>query len=63
MTKDHIVAVGLLTSQEVQRLGSAFQKLWPVSESPAFDGLLQAIDEADREVRNARPMPMPPARL
>ena len=54
MTNDPIVAVGLLTGQEVQLLGGTFQKLWPVTESPAFDGLLQAIDEADRDLRRAR---------
>ena len=49
MTKERIVAVGLLTQREVALLGATFDRLWPVEEAPEFDGLLRAIDEADRK--------------
>jgi len=47
---DRIVDVGLITTRDVQLLGPTFDKLWPVEETPCFSQLLQAIDEADREV-------------
>ena len=46
-----IVAVGLLTQRDVDLLGNGFSRLWPVDETPCFTDLLQAIDEADRELR------------
>jgi hypothetical protein len=51
---EHIVAVGLLTEHEVGLLGHAFDRLWPIEEAPLFEGLLEAIDEADRELWRAR---------
>lgn len=42
-----IVAVGLLTEQDLQLLGATFTRLWPVEEAPQFDELLAAIDAAD----------------
>lgn len=51
MTFEGIVAVGLLTRNDLDVLGPSFTRLWPVEESPNFDGLLKAIDEADRELR------------
>lgn len=48
MPKERIVAVGLLTASDVKLLGRGFDRLWPVDESPCFDDLLQAIDDADR---------------
>jgi hypothetical protein len=30
-------------------LGEGFSRAWPVDETPCFVGLLEAIDEADRE--------------
>ncbi|MDQ3077523.1 MAG: hypothetical protein M3Q83_01620 [Pseudomonadota bacterium] len=53
MIKDKIVAVGLLTQRDVDTLGDTFERLWPVDQSPCFTGLLQAIDDADRELRRA----------
>ena len=52
MTKDHIVAVGLLTARDVELLGPTFDRLWPVEDTPCFSQLIQAIDEADRAIRN-----------
>jgi hypothetical protein len=51
MDYDQIVAVGLLTRNDV-RLGPSFDRLWPVEEAPAFTGLLRAIDEADRRLQH-----------
>lgn len=51
---DRIVAVGLLTEYELKLLGEGFSRVWPVDETPCFEGLLQAIDEADRELRRER---------
>lgn len=52
--RDRIVAVGLLTDDDLTRLGANFKRLWPVDETPCFQGLLHAIDEADRELRVER---------
>jgi hypothetical protein len=54
MNRDRIVAVGLLTSRDVQLLGPTFERLWPVDETPGFSGLLERIDEADRQLRRRR---------
>lgn len=54
MSKPRIVAVGLLTQVDVQKLGATFDRLWPVDETPCFSELLQAIDEADRAVWRGR---------
>ena len=58
MPQDRIVAVGLLTRNELSLLGPAFDRAWPVEEAPSFSELLRAIDEADeylkRETGNAQ---------
>ena len=54
MSAERIVAVGLLSQSDLDRLGSQFTRLWPVDETPCFSALLQAIDEADREFRRER---------
>lgn len=43
-----IVAVGLLTRQEVTELGTQLSRLYPVSDDSRFADLIDAIDEADR---------------
>lgn len=50
MTENRIVAVALLTQRDVQLLGPTFDRLWPVEDAPCFPDLLQAIDEADRQL-------------
>ena len=55
MTGDRIVAVGLLTEFDLNRLGDTFTRLWPVDDVPCFDELLQAIDEADRQLQAEAP--------
>ncbi|HYX46785.1 MAG TPA: hypothetical protein VE820_08195 [Sphingomicrobium sp.] len=54
MDYDQVVAVGLLTRNDVRLLGPSFDRLWPVEEAPHFSDLLKAIDEADRRLRNER---------
>jgi hypothetical protein len=49
MSENRKVAIGLLTAPELESLGQSFDRAWPVNEGPCFSGLLQAIDEADRE--------------
>lgn len=53
MARERIVAVGLLTPSDLDRLGNSPQRCWLIDESPA-SALLQAIDDADREVRRER---------
>ena len=48
---ERIVAVGLLTTHELQLLGPAFDRAWAVEEAPAFNELLRAIDEADQRLQ------------
>jgi hypothetical protein len=54
MDYDQIVAVGLLTRNDVRLLGPSFDRLWPVEDAPHFRGLLEAIDEADRRLMQER---------
>ena len=51
MSFEGIVAVGLLTRKDVDVLGPSFTRLWPVDQTPVFDGLLRAIDNAERDIR------------
>jgi hypothetical protein len=52
MTRDEedkaIYAVALVTKGELNKLGPAFERAWPVETTPCFGGLLFAIDEADQ---------------
>ncbi len=47
---DRIVAVGLLTRQDLDLLGPTFNRAWPVEETRDFNELLRAIDNADRKL-------------
>ena len=49
-----IVAVGLLTAEDLRRLGSGFTRAYPVDETPCYGELLAAIDKADRMCRTGR---------
>lgn len=51
MTRERIVAVGLLSQTDLDRLGQQFSRVWPVTETPCFNSLLDAIDQADRQFR------------
>jgi hypothetical protein len=44
-----IVAVGLLTQEQLDMLGSSLRKVYRIDETPCFAELLEAIDRADRE--------------
>ena len=50
MAHDRIVAIGLLTDDDLSRLGDAFTRLWPVEDSACFKDLLAAIDEAEERL-------------
>ena len=54
VSEQRILAVGLLTAQDIAALGPTFERLWPVEDTPCFSHLLQAIDEADRILRSER---------
>ena len=54
LARERVVAVGLLTQRDLDALGSSFDRLWPVDETPCFAGLLEAIDEADRALSRRR---------
>lgn len=54
MDYEQIVAVGLLSKNDVALLGPSFEQLWPVDDAPCFGDLLRAIDKADRQFRDER---------
>ena len=54
---DRIIAVGLLTRRDLDVLGPAFDRVWPVEEAPHFNELLRAIDEADRRLQEVSRRP------
>ena len=43
--EEEIIAIGLLTQSDVDRLGPAFRRIYPVDETRLFDDLLRAIDD------------------
>ena len=49
MDQDDIVAIALLTRDDVALLGPAFTRLWTVDDTPEFAELLRAIDRADEQ--------------
>ena len=57
MDQDRVLAIGLLTRRDLDLLGPTFDRLWPVDEAPAFAELIEAIDQADRQLRNDMPAP------
>lgn len=42
-----IVAVGLLTTRDIERLGEGFNRCFPVPDALEFEDLLRAIDDAE----------------
>lgn len=54
MPRQRIIAVGLLTEQDLDRLGATFTRLWPVENAPCFEELLAAIDEAETQLQEDR---------
>jgi hypothetical protein len=47
LAQEHIVAIGLLTNRDLERLGSGFKRCFPISDDEKFEDLLRAIDRAD----------------
>jgi hypothetical protein len=52
-----IVAVALLTREDLDLLGPTFERAWPVDEVPGFEQLLREIDQADRRLQEEVPLP------
>jgi hypothetical protein len=57
------VAIGLLTEHDLALLGEGFNRAWPIDETPCFEELIKAIDEADRALRSQQgcEVALPPA--
>lgn len=51
---DRVIAIGLLTARDLDRLGTGFGRAYPIEETPCFGELLRAIDAADRELWRER---------
>ena len=45
-----IVAIGLLTQQDLEMLGQGFDRAFPIDDELVFEDLLRAIDQADQEL-------------
>ena len=54
MAQERIVAVALLTRSDLNVLGPAFSRAWPVEDAPSFNELLRAIDDADAELAHRK---------
>ena len=50
MADQRIIALGLLTKDDLGRLGDTFTRLWPVGAAHCFDEILEAIDEAEKKL-------------
>jgi hypothetical protein len=53
-SEEPIVAIGLLTQNDLNLLGSGFRRAFRIEDSPIFDDLLAAIDDADERCRDAQ---------
>lgn len=51
----HVVAVALLTQDELSILGNTLTYVWPVDDAPQYEELLAAIDEAERRLEGVAP--------
>ncbi|ODP39505.1 hypothetical protein [Sphingomonas turrisvirgatae] len=49
MDQDRIVAVGLLTQGDLDRLGTGFRNVIPVKRDAMFDDLLAQLDQIEIE--------------
>ena len=45
MSSSPIVAIALLTREDLQAIGGSLHRAYPISEVPCFDELLRQIDE------------------
>ncbi|NNM77531.1 hypothetical protein HJG53_11490 [Sphingomonas sp. ID1715] len=48
--QEPIIAIGLLTQQDLDLLGSGFRRAFRVDETPCFEELLLAIDAAEQKL-------------
>lgn len=48
--RERIVAVGLLSQNDLERLGQTFTRVYRIEDEDRFDDLLQAIDRAERDL-------------
>lgn len=51
--QEPIVAVGLLTQNDLDLLGSGFRRVFMLDDTPCFEELLSAIDAAEQKIQNA----------
>ena len=54
MSGRQITTICLVTDEELSLLGAQFSRAWPIEQTPCFPGLLQAIDDAERDMWRAR---------
>lgn len=52
--QDQVVAIGLLTEQDLSLLGSGFRRAFRLDDTPCFEDILAAIDEAERKAGKLR---------
>ena len=52
-----IVAIGLLTQQDLEMLGQGFERAFPLDNRLVFEELLRAIDEAERQLLERQALP------
>jgi hypothetical protein len=55
MDRDRIVAVALLTEENMKVYGSCLSKVFPIDETPCFTELIDAIDRAEQQMRERDP--------
>jgi hypothetical protein len=53
--QEPIVAVGLLTQQDLNLLGTGFRRAFMLDDTPCFEELLSAIDAAEQKLQSAPP--------
>jgi hypothetical protein len=52
--REDVVAIGLLTEQDLSLLGSGFRRAFRVDDTSCFDDLLAAIDAAEEQAEQRR---------
>lgn len=52
-----VVAIGLLTARDLDLLGAGFRRAYPIENTPCFEELLRAIDDAEDRRRKAASAP------
>ena len=52
--KNEIVAIALLSREDVKRFGFMLSKVYRIDETPSFEELLHALDRAEERLRSCR---------